>query len=289
MGVNFIMRGQEFLSQTWRQKLLRQALGFDEPRYAHLPLIMDMAGRKLSKRDGDVEVFAFRKAGYLPEVLGNFIALLGWSPGGDREKMTLAEMVELFTPDRLSKTNAKFDRTKLLAFNTDAVAAASEQRLVDGFADYLSVQDQGGTGGSPASLIPANDCEMLGRMIRANHGFRTFADLVAKCSVLFGPDDAYAFDEKAVAKVLEKNGGAGYAVLAELRALLDKADWTEPALKVLVENYCQRKSLSMGQVAQPIRVAVTGTTISPAIYDTLLFLGKAKTLARIDRCLRQKA
>ena len=86
MGVTYIMRGQEFLGQTWRHVLLREALGFPEPGYCHLPLIMDMQGRKLSKRDGDVEVHSFREAGYLPEALVNFIALLGWSPAaGPRE------------------------------------------------------------------------------------------------------------------------------------------------------------------------------------------------------------
>jgi len=279
MGVNYVCRGQEFLGQTWRHVLLREALGFAEPRYCHLPLIMDMAGRKLSKRDGDVEVHAFRVAGYLPEVLVNFIALLGWRPVGDREKLTLAEMVELFSTDRIGKANAKFDRDKLLAFNTDAVAAAAEDRLLEGFKDYLSLNP-----GSPGP-IPAGEDELLRHLLRVNKGFRTFADIPAKCGVLFGPDDAFEYDEKAVRKVLAKNGGAGYGVLGELRGRLAECEWSADALQRLIEDYCRAKGLSMGKVAQPVRVAVTGRTISPPIYDTLLILGREKTLARIERCL----
>jgi len=158
MGVTVVMRGQEFLGQTWRQKLLREALGFPEPAYAHLPLILEMSGRKLSKRSGDADLHAFRAAGYLPEALMNFIALLGWSPGGGRERLTREELISSFSPERIGKANAKFDRKKLLAFNTEAAAAASEHRLVAGLKDYLSLND---------TPIPAADEAVLSRLVRA--------------------------------------------------------------------------------------------------------------------------
>ena len=276
MGVTYVLRGQEFLGQTWRQKLLREAMGFAEPRYAHLPLIMDMQGRKLSKRDGDVEVDAFRAAGYLPEAMVTFLALLGWSPGGDREKFTLDELVDLFSVDRVGKANAKFDRDKLLAFNKDAAANADEDRLLACFQDYLSLSD---------TPIPAGDDGLLRRLLEANRGFRTFADIVAKCGVLFGDDGAYDYDEKAVTKALRKNDSAGLGVLGELRPRLADCRWTPEALEHLIAKFCEDRGLGMGKAAQPIRVAVTGTAVSPAIFDTLMFLGKDKTLARIDRCL----
>ncbi|MDY6912976.1 MAG: glutamate--tRNA ligase, partial [Planctomycetota bacterium] len=279
MGVNYVCRGQEFLGQTWRHVLLREALGLAEPRYCHLPLIMDSQGRKLSKREGDVDVHSFRVHGYLPEVLANFIAMLGWRPAGDREKLTMAEMVESFSTERIGKANAKFDRDKLLAFNTDASAAASEGHLLAAFKDYLSLNP-----GAPEP-IPAGDDELLRRLLRINKGFRTFADIPAKCGVLFAADDAFAYDEKAVKKILAKNDGVGYAMLAELRPRLAECDWTEDTLKALIEGVCAEKDVSMGKVAQPLRVAVTGSTISPPIYDTLLILGREKTLVRIDRCL----
>ena len=278
MGVNYVCRGQEFLGQTWRHVLLREALGFDEPGYCHLPLILDMQGRKLSKRDGAVEVHAFRTAGYLPEALVNFIALLGWKPSGQREKFALDEMVELFSTDRIGRSNAKFDREKLLAFNTDYAAAASEDRLLAGLRDYLSL--------NPQEPFPADDESLLRKLLRVNAGFRTYADLAARCGVLFVADDAYEFDGKAVKKVLARNDGAGFAVLAELRGVLASCDWTAEAIEAALKQYAEAKGLGMGKVAQPVRVAVTGTTISPGIGQTLELLGRDRALGRVERCLK---
>ncbi len=279
MGVNFVVRGQEFLGQTWRHVQLREALGFPEPRYCHLPLIMDTAGRKLSKRDGNVDVHAFRAAGYLPEALVNFISLLGWRPGGDREKLTLAELIELFTTDRIGKSNAKCDRDKLLSFNKDAAAEADPARLLTGFKDYLPLND---------TPIPAGDDDLLGNLLEINKGFRTFADIVTKSGVLFAEDNSYDFDEKSVKKILAKNDGAGYQVLAELAPILSEINWTAEALEALIHDYCETNGLGMGKVAQPLRVAVTGTMVSPPIYETLVILGKDKTIARIARCMSFK-
>ena len=278
MGVSLVCRGQEFLGQTWRQSVLRKALGLPEPKFCHLPLIMDMKGRKLSKRDGDVDVQSFRKAGYLPEALVNFIALLGWRPAGDVERMTLAEMIDKFSIDRIGKANAKFDRDKLLAFNTAAAAAATDDRLLAGFRDYLSLND---------TPIPTDDDDLLRRVLKITKGFRTFADIPVKCGVLFGSDDTFDYVEKAVKKVLRKNEGAGYAVLADLRDKLGAVDFSAgaEAIEKFLADYCQATDLGLGKVAQPLRVAVTGTVVSPAIGETLDILGRDKTLARIDRCL----
>ncbi len=277
MGVTLVMRGQEFLGQTWRQSLLREALGMPEPSYAHLPLILDMKGRKLSKREGDVEVHSFRAAGYLPEAFVNFIALLGWSPGGDREKMSAEELIESFSLDRLTKVNAKFDTDKLLAFNTDAVAEADESRLVLCFKDYLSL--------NPGVPIPSDDNNLLRRLLKANKGFRTFADIPYKSGPLFEADDGLEYDEKAVGKVLEGGAGAGYEMLEYLRSVLAEVEWTEAELEKTFNETCALRGVGMGKVAQPVRVAVAGRTVSPGIVDTLLLLGRESTLARIDRCL----
>jgi len=277
MGITYVCRGQEFLGQTWRHKLLRRAMGFPEVGYCHLPLIMDMAGRKLSKRDGDVEVNAFRKAGYLPETLVNFLALLGWNPGSDIETFTLDELVELFDVSRIGRANAKFDRDKLLSFNTASAAEAAQDRLLDGFKDYLALND---------TPIPRDDDALLRRLLAIAAGFRTFADIVDKCGVLFAPDDAVAYDAKAVKKWLSKSDGAGWAMLAELRGLLaEREDWSAESLDAFVAALCERKGVGMGKVAQPVRVAVAGRAVSPQIGQTLALLGKDKTLSRIDRCL----
>jgi glutamyl-tRNA synthetase len=246
-----------------------------------MPLIMDMQGRKLSKRDGDVEVFAFRKAGYLPEVMLNFIALLGWSPGGDREKLSVEEMIELFSIDRLSRTNAKFDRDKLLAFNTDAIASASDDRLLDGFDDWRSVNPDLRI--SQASL----DSETKQRLLTVNKGMRTFADIEHKSGFLYRGDVEIEYDPAAVKKVLTKNDNAGYRMLESLLPMLEALEeWTHTELERLITSICESQSVKMGEVAQPLRVAVAGTMVSPAIYDTLELLGREHTLARIRRLLQ---
>jgi len=227
-----------------------------------------------------VEVHAFRAAGYLPEALMNFLALLGWSPGGGREKFTPAELVEAFSLDRLNKANAKFDRQKLLAFNTDAAAEADQARLVEGFKDYLDLND---------TPIGADDGVLLAELVRVNAGFRTFADIVAKCGVLFVADDAFDYDPKAFKKVLTRAEGVGYAMLAEMRPRLAECEWTAEALEAMLEGVCLAKEVGMAKVAQPIRVAVAGRAVSPPIAETLLMLGKESTLARIDRCLAMRA
>jgi glutamyl-tRNA synthetase len=192
--------------------------------------------------------------------------------------MTLREMIDQFSIDRIGKANAKFDRDKLLAFNTDAAAAATPDRLLAGFADYLCLND---------TPIPSGDEAMLRRLLEITKGFRTFADIPAKCGVLFGPDDGFVYDEQAVKKVLEKSDAAGYAVLADLRDKLAAVDWSAGAegLEKFLADYCQAANLGLGKVAQPLRVAVTGTAISPSIGQTLDILGRERTLARINRCL----
>jgi glutamyl-tRNA synthetase len=285
MGVNMVMRGQEFLAQTPRHIAMQRVLGYKTPRYAHLPLIMDMKGRKLSKRDGDVEVFSFRRAGYLPEVLINFIALLGWSPGQDREKMTLDEMVELFSVDRIGRTNAKFDREKLLAFNTDAGRDATPERMLATFQDYLAVSAD--TSPIARAKPDAGACREL---LRVCAGYRTFPDIDRKAGFIYATDEEIQYDPAAIKKVLAKDGGAGFRTLEALLPALEAVEpWEPRALESLIEGMCASQGVSMGGVAQPIRVAVSGTTISPAIYDTLVLLGKAKTLNRVRRCLKEQS
>jgi glutamyl-tRNA synthetase len=279
MKVTHILRGQEFLAQTPRHIALQRAFGYPTPAYAHLPLIMDMKGRKLSKRDGDVEVHSFRKHGYLPEALVNFIALLGWSPGEDREKLTLEEMVRLFSLERISRTNAKFDREKLLAFNTDAIAAATQDRLKAAFKDYIALNETPFAGLNDAQLV---------ELLRVNKGFRTFADIETKSGFIYRPDEQIQYDPEAVKKVLHKGDNAGVKMLQLLLPRLEALEpWTVESIDALLKAVCEEQRAGLGKVAQPIRVAVSGGPISPMIGETLVLLGKARTIARIRRCLTQ--
>lgn len=288
MGITHVLRGQEHLMNTPKHIALQRALGFQTPVYAHLPMIFNMEGGKMSKRDKEValrkgvqppeiEVHDFRSAGFLPEAVVNFIALLGWSPGDDRERFSLEELVSVFRLERVGKTNARFDREKLLSFNTDWATRVTPKRLLEAFEDFLSVRE---------SPLREADRTTRERILEECKGFRTFQDVENKTRFLFTADEAIEYDAKAVKKNLAKREGAGYAMLEHVLPKLEAVSpWTATNLEVLLEAVCADRGVNLGAVAQPIRVAITGTPISPAIYASLEMLGKERTLARIKRCL----
>ena len=342
MGVTHVLRAQEHTKNTFYHLALMEALAYGRPTFGHLPIILNIDGSKMSKRDRDKKVRAatqshlkktglstdalsadrgfanerlanwlnddttqldpteherlmpavglqpsdlpeilvhdFRFNGYLPEVLLNFLALLGWSPGGDRERMSMDEMVQLFSIEGIGKANAKFAREKLLAFNTEALAAASDDRLLGAMKDFLSVNTN-----SP--LNRATDAQLL-QLLHMKKGMRTLREAEQACRFFFVTDDAITYQPDAVEKVLRKNGGEGAAVLREVRQVLDRVtQWKHEPLEQAVQAFCAEKSFGLGKVAQPIRVAVTGSTVSPPIFQSLEFLGRERTLARIERCL----
>jgi glutamyl-tRNA synthetase len=242
------------------------------------PKVMKVVG--LTELDlPEVMVHDFRRNGYVPEVLLNFLALQGFSPGGDREQMTVAEMVDLFDLNRLNSANPKFNREKLKSFSTDYFAKASPAQLIAHLRDYLKV--------NPDSPLNHATDEQLAKVLSMNAGFHILREVDEKSAFLFTPDDAIAYAPDAVEKVLLKNDRQGLNALRELRDVLAGAtEWTShDALEAVVKSFCDAKGLGLGKVAQPLRVALSGTAVSPPIFDCLAFLGKDKTLARIDRCV----
>jgi glutamyl-tRNA synthetase len=241
------------------------------------PKVMAVIGLKESDLP-EIMVYDFRKAGYLPEVLNNFLALLGWSPGNDLERMSMDELVNRFTLEGIGKSNARFNRDKLIAFNTEACASAPPARLLSAFRDFLAANPQ-----SP--LATATD-EQLARLLEMKAGFRTLREVEEKSRFLFIPDAEINYDADAIEKVLKKNAAQGAAALRGVRAVLGEAsNWTAANLELAVNAFCESQQLPLGKVAQPIRVGISGSTISPPIFQSLEFLGKDATLRRIDRCL----
>lgn len=342
MGVTHVLRGQEHLNNTPKHVALQNALGYRVPVYAHMPLIFNDKGMKMSKRERDaaarevcrqqgisasptplvpgdafaawladskrqlepeqvnavaeavglhlpeVNVEDFREAGYLPEVITNYIALLGWTPsknedGSDREKFDMNFLANDFDLDRIGKSNARFDRTKLLAFNQDAIAAMPEAEFAARWRSWCERY-------SPELLDALTDerFAMLARAVRPRA--RSFADAIEPGRFALMPDDGYAFDEKAVAKVLHKGEPSGLAVLRAFRPVLESFSPFEPEpLEAAVKKYCEENGLGIGKLAQPLRIALTGAPVSPGIGETLALLGRASVLRRIDRCLDQCA
>ena len=221
----------------------------------------------------EINVVDFFHSGYLPEAMVNFIALLGWSPGDDREIMSREELIEAFDIKRLAKTNSLFDRRKLIAFNTEHIRRVGPERLLKYFKDYLTVSE---------SPLVQKDDETLAYVLQANQGAQTFEQIADKCGFLF--IEKVEFDPKAVKKVLRKEGAAD--LLGQVRTSLSELEvWDKESLHTMIEQLCQKNEVGMGKVAQPIRVAITGTMISPPIDDSLILLGKEKTLKRIDDTL----
>jgi glutamyl-tRNA synthetase len=226
----------------------------------------------------EILVHDFRKNGYFPEAMLNFLALLGWNPGGDRERMTTRELIDLFTIEGIGKSNAKFNREKLLAFNTELAASLPSDRLVAALRDYLSV--------NPDSPLNRATDEQLAKILAMKKGFRLLRDVDESSRFLFMRDDEITYQPDAVEKVLKKSDNQGLQVLRDLKPILSGiTDWTHATIETAINAYGTEKQLGLGKIAQPLRVAVSGGTISPPIFESLEFLGKEKTLARIDRCL----
>jgi glutamyl/glutaminyl-tRNA synthetase len=342
MGVTHILRGQEHLSNTPKHVALQRALGVPTPVYAHMPLIFNDKGAKMSKRERDqaareavraaniaaspiplalsdaalaawvadkksqldthqlealasaiglslpeVSVEDFRAAGYLPEVINNFIALLGWTPpkhedGTDREKFGVAFLAQRFNVADLGKSNARFDRAKLLSFNTDAITALPPDEFAQRFAAWCSAYRP-----ALASTLGRARFEMLARAVQPQ--CKTFRDAADRCG--FALQRPAGYDDGAVKKWMTKNEREGAALLRDFAELLrTHADWSPASLHELVGTFCAgRDNLNMGKIAQPIRIAITGTAVSPAIGETLAVLGKDEALARIDACLHAMA
>ncbi|MCK5271766.1 MAG: glutamate--tRNA ligase [Sedimentisphaerales bacterium] len=236
------------------------------------PIISAMA-EHLGVHLPEINVVDFFHGGYLPEAMVNFTALLGWSPGDDREIMSLEELIEAFDIKRLAKTNSLFDRQKLVAFNTEHIRRVGPERLLKHFKDYLTVSE---------SPLVQKDDETLAYILRANQGAQTFEQIADKCGFLL--IEKVEFDPKAVKKVLRKEGAAD--LLGQVRTALSELEvWDKESLHTMIEQLCQKNEVGMGKVAQPIRVAITGTTISPPIDDSLILLKKEQTLKRIDAAL----
>jgi len=225
----------------------------------------------------EINVVDFLRSGYLPETMVNFLALLGWNPGDDREIMLCQELIDAFDVSRLTKANSLFDRKKLLSFNTEHIRLTPEDKLLAHFKDYLR---------TVRSPVGSADDELLKRIIKACEGARTLADIEHKSRFLFIANDKIEYDEKAVKKVLLKNDG-----LAILKIVRDKLtameQLTEGQIEDMLRSLAEEREVGLGRVAQPVRVAICGSTISPPIFDSVQMLGKENTLARIDITLKK--
>ena len=250
----------------------------NEKATPEMPAIDAMA-KYLNVHLPEINVVDFLNNGYLPQTMVNFVALLGWNPGTDKEIMTLDELISSFDITRLAKSNSLFDRKKLASFNTEHIKILSPCKLLKHLKDYLATTD---------SPVKSADDQLLIKLINACAGARTLEEINKKCKFLFVEDDKIKYDQKAIEKVLLKSENQGLKMLDILKEKIDTLDeLTAESVEDMLRTLAEVKSLGLGKVAQPLRVAITGTTISPPIFDSINLLGKEKTLTRIDNTIKK--
>jgi glutamyl-tRNA synthetase len=262
-GITHVVRGEDHLSNTPKQLLVLEALQATPPRYAHLPLLHGPDGRKLSKRHGAASVQELRDAGYLPEAVDNYIALLGAGFAPDEEHFSLPELAERFRLERVSRNPAVFDERKLRHINGRHLRELGTDELTRRLERFT-----GRSGLRDAVEISAEKIQ-------------TLADFWPLVSFLFdGPVD----DQAAFSKTIGGDGGAQTLALAR-QALAEAEPFDAPAIEAALRGVVERSGQKPGKVFQPVRVAIAGSTVSPGIFESVALLGRDETLARIDRAL----
>ncbi len=277
MGITEVIRGDDHLSNTPKQLLVFEALEIEPPRYAHVPLLHGPDGKKLSKRHGAASVQELRDAGYLPEAIRNYVALLGWGPGDDETLLSTDELIKRFRPEDVGRASAVFDEKKLRWMNGRYMRELPLGEYQDTVREFVDAE----TSGRPLNEDRfAFGCEI------AQEKAQTLREVWPLIRFLFEPP---VDDEKAWRKVMK--GDAGRA-LAEVHCALagvpegddgpNRDGFTTESVQDAVEPLPERLELGAGKVFQPIRVAITGTTISPGIFESVAALGREETLARVQ-------
>jgi glutamyl-tRNA synthetase len=266
MRITHVIRGDDHLNNTPRQMNMLRALGHRPPAYAHLPMILGPDGAKLSKRHGAVSVLQYRDEGFLPEAVLNYLARLGWSHG-DQEFFTVEDMVRLFDIADVNKSAATFDVAKLTWLNQQHMMRSAPRRMVPVLRWHLVREGIPDTG----------DIDLERVVVAQRERTKTMREMAAMSAFFFRAPVAY--DEKAVRKHVTADVLALFEQVG--RQLSGLPDWSAPAIHSLLGETAAAHQLALGKLAQPIRLAVCGGTVSPPIDETLAILGRAETLSRL--------
>jgi glutamyl-tRNA synthetase len=274
MAVTNIIRGDDHLTNAARQKQIYDALGWSVPAMAHIPLIHGPDGSKLSKRHGALGVDAYRAMGYLPSALRNYLVRLGWSHG-DQEIFSTEEMIAAFDLPQIGRSPARFDFAKLESLNGHYIRNSPDAALLQAI-DQLLPHLAGGDA-IAARMTQRLREQWLAAMPSLKERAKTLVDLIDSAHFLLA-DRPLPLDDKATALLTPE----AKALLHEVGAELEGVDpWTAQATEQAVRTFAERKGAKLGAVAQPLRAALTGRTTSPGIFEVLIVLGKAESLARI--------
>ena len=273
MNVTHVIRGEDHLTNTAKHIALFRAFGMEPPKYAHIPLILNIDGTKMSKRDKGASLLTYGEEGYLPAALVNYLCLLGWSPKGNREKMALAEVIEAFDLPQILRHNARFDLTKLIWLNGEYVRELGDERLCELSAEALT------RAGLDLNKYPA---EYVKAALGTCKGkFKLFGELPAYASFYFKEEIEY--DPATVEKDFTAENKPRLAKLREALAKLEPFE-ADP-IGVTLKATAQELGVKAGVLVHPTRLACCGNPAGPSLYHLLAILGKERALARIDRAL----
>ncbi len=269
MGITHVIRGDDHLTNAFRQVQIYKAMGWELPEFAHIPLIHGADGAKLSKRHGALGADAYRDLGYLPEALRNYLLRLGWGHG-DAEIISDAEACAWFGLEGIGRSAARFDFAKLDNLNAHYLRQADAGRLVELIAPRLEA-DLG-------VVLTADQRALLGRampglQVRA----KTLVELAASARFYVAPRPL-VFDAKAAALIAGADGGLLAEITQRLEAL---AEWRAGAIEAVARQFAEESARKLGQVAQPLRAALTGSTVSPPVFEVAELLGKDEAIQRL--------
>ena len=270
MGITHVIRGDDHLTNAFRQFHIYDLMGWDVPRFAHIPLIHGPDGAKLSKRHGALGVEAYRDMGYLPEALRNYLLRLGWGHGDD-EIISTEQAVQWFDLDGVGRSASRFDFAKLGNLNGHYLRQADDARLTDLVVPLVSDR-----------LGRPLDKDAVGRILQAMPGLKERAKTLlelADGALFLVEERPLAVDEKA--KVLLDNPEAREILGHAYSGLKSVSDWTAESLDLTLRNMSEAEGIKFGKIAQPLRAALCGRTTSPGIFDVLAVLGRDESLARI--------
>lgn len=270
MGVNEVIRGDDHLSNTPKQIILYEALGFDVPKFYHVPMILNPEGKKLSKRDGAMDVMAYQKEGYLPETLLNFLIRLGWSHG-DQEIFSMGEMIAFFDPSHINKSASAYNQEKLLWLNSHYIKEASYERLIEALRFF------------DVDLAPHPKKELLIDAVRDRA--KTLVEFATMIRQIV--DAPKTYDEKAIEKFLDTKA---VEILSEYKNTLQNAPALEKAseFETLTKNFLEERGLKLKDLAQAIRIAMVGNSVSPSIFEVLEIIGFVHVIERIEALIIYK-
>ena len=271
MGVTHVIRGDDHLNNTPRQMNLFKAFGCDIPQFAHVPMILSADGKKISKRDNPPSILEYRDKGYLPQALLNYLVRLGWAHQ-DQEVFTTDEMVRLFDPERIHRSPASIDTKKMDWINHQHMLSLEPARAACLARPFLTAAgiDQSNAGASVEDVFEVQKTRC-----------KTLLEFAENSRFFFAEFDEY--DESAAAKFLD---AASVDLLRQVRTrLAGLSQWTQNQIHAELQLVVEENGVKFGQVAQPLRVALTGNTISPGIDETIRLIGQDRVLKRLDRAI----